>query len=100
MTELQDKVLACRDCSQEFIFTASEQDFYKQKGFENEPSRCPDCRARRKKNMGRGGDGQRTLFTVNCSACGKETQVPFKPIQEKPVYCRECFQARKQQSSN
>lgn len=99
MTELKDKTLVCKDCSQEFVFSASEQDFYKQKGFENEPSRCPECRSKRKKNMNRGGregDGQQKFFTVNCSACGKETQVPFKPVQEKPVYCRECFMARKQ----
>jgi len=101
--EFQDKTLACKDCGAQFVFTASEQDFYKSKGFENEPTRCADCRSKRKQNAmgnrgGRGGGGDRTqreLFTVNCSDCGKETQVPFKPTQDKPVYCRECFQSKK-----
>ena len=42
-----DKNLTCADCSQEFVFTASEQDFYSQRGF-TEPRRCPSCRASRK----------------------------------------------------
>jgi len=99
--ELQDKSLVCRDCSKEFTFTASEQEFYKSKGFENEPTRCADCRAKRKSGSmsnrrgGSGAGGERQLFTVNCSDCGKETQVPFKPVQEKPVYCRDCYQNKK-----
>jgi len=98
MTEVQDKKLACKECGQEFDFTASEQNFYKEKGFENEPTRCPDCRAKRKKNtMGRMGGPReaRESVTVTCSDCGKETQVPFKPVQGKPVYCRECYQTKK-----
>lgn len=97
MSEPQDKTLVCKECNAEFLFTASEQNFYKEKGFENEPTRCPECRAKRKKNtIGRsGGRENREMFTVNCSECGKETQVPFKPTQDKPVYCRECFQNKK-----
>ena len=49
-----DKNLTCADCGQEFVFTASEQDFYAQRGF-TEPRRCPSCRASRK--AARGGDG-------------------------------------------
>ena len=45
---MEDKTLTCRDCNQEFVFTAGEQEFYKEKGFENEPVRCPDCRRARK----------------------------------------------------
>lgn len=47
-----DKPLICRDCGQEFSFTAGEQEFYAQRGFTNEPSRCPDCRAARKASGG------------------------------------------------
>ena len=47
---MEDKKIICKDCGQEFIFTAGEQEFYKEKGFENEPIRCPDCR-RAKKQM-------------------------------------------------
>ncbi|HBS58907.1 MAG TPA: zinc-binding protein [Firmicutes bacterium] len=89
-----DKELTCKDCGQEFVFTAGEQQFYAEKGFENIPGRCPSCRSARK-NQSRGGYGnraQREMFTAVCASCGVETQVPFKPNGLKPVYCRDCFQ--------
>ncbi|KAB2954646.1 zinc-binding protein [Heliorestis acidaminivorans] len=91
----QDKVLACKDCGAEFEFTASEQEFYAEKGFTNEPGRCPQCRAARKaqNNNNRGGyREERQMYPVTCSACGVETTVPFQPRGDKPVYCRDCFQ--------
>lgn len=45
---MADKNLTCKDCGSEFVFTEGEQEFYKEKGFENEPQRCPDCRRARK----------------------------------------------------
>lgn len=45
---MEDKTLSCRDCGNEFVFTTGEQEFYKEKGFENDPVRCPDCRKARK----------------------------------------------------
>lgn len=88
----QDKTLTCRDCGNEFVFTASEQDFYAEKGFTNEPGRCPACRAARKQQNNRGGrQQQREMFDVTCAACGAETQVPFRPSSDRPVYCRDCF---------
>lgn len=45
-----DKVLTCKDCGKEFVFSEREQDFYKEKGFENDPVRCPDCRKAKKLN--------------------------------------------------
>jgi hypothetical protein len=45
---MADKTLVCKDCQKEFVFTEGEQAFYKEKGFENEPQRCPDCRRARK----------------------------------------------------
>jgi CxxC-x17-CxxC domain-containing protein len=33
--------------------------------------------------------------STNCSQCGRETTVPFRPTQGRPVFCRECFQSRK-----
>lgn len=53
---MADKTLNCKDCNNEFIFSEGEQAFYKEKGFENEPQRCPDCR-RAKKAQRRGGNG-------------------------------------------
>ncbi len=51
-----DKTLTCADCGQEFTFTASEQDFYAQRGF-SEPRRCPSCRASRKAARNSNGGG-------------------------------------------
>lgn len=94
----QDKTLTCRECGAEFIFTASEQEFYESKGFTNEPGRCPQCRAarRQRNNNGggydrRGGRTQREMFPAICAACGVETEVPFRPSGDRPVYCRDCF---------
>jgi len=54
---MADKTLTCKDCNSEFIFTEGEQAFYKEKGFENEPQRCPDCRrARKMERNNRGGN--------------------------------------------
>jgi predicted RNA-binding Zn-ribbon protein involved in translation (DUF1610 family) len=53
--EMADKTLVCKDCGKEFVFTEGEQAFYKEKGFENEPQRCADCRrARKQQNNNRG----------------------------------------------
>ncbi|SFB18207.1 zinc-ribbon domain-containing protein [Clostridium frigidicarnis] len=45
---MEDRTLVCKDCGKEFVFTAGEQEFFKSKGFENDPVRCPDCRRARK----------------------------------------------------
>ncbi|MGI6176595.1 MAG: zinc-ribbon domain containing protein [Christensenellales bacterium] len=84
----QDKTIACKDCGQSFVFTASEQDFYKEKGFANEPQRCKSCRDARK---GGGGRGQREMFNATCASCGCSCQVPFQPRNDRPVYCNVCF---------
>ena len=90
---MEDKTLVCRDCGQEFVFTVGEQEFYAQRGFQNEPSRCRDCRDARRSQQGE-GRGQREMFDAVCAECGKETKVPFRPRLEKPVYCSECFANR------
>jgi CxxC-x17-CxxC domain-containing protein len=111
-----DKTLTCRDCGQQFIFTAGEQEFYAEKGFTNEPTRCPDCRSARKASRA-GGDtysarsgggsygaprqdrGEREMHPAVCSNCGRDTMVPFVPTSGKPVYCQECFRAQRDQRS-
>lgn len=90
----EDKVLNCRDCGADFTFTAGEQEFYAEKGFENEPSRCPSCRAL-KRQQRNGFRGERQMHPAVCAECGAETEVPFKPSGEKPVYCRDCFQSKR-----
>jgi CxxC-x17-CxxC domain-containing protein len=91
--EYRDKVLKCVDCGTDFVFTAGEQIFYADKGFRNEPKRCKNCKSQRGQNHGQGHSRSET--TTVCSQCGKETTVPFRPTQGRPVYCRECFQQRR-----
>ena len=92
--EYRDRVLKCIDCSAEFVFTAGEQLFFADKGFKNEPKRCKACKSKRSQSLN--GEGyQRVETTTTCSQCGKETTVPFRPTQGRPVYCRECFQQRR-----
>ncbi|HVB23770.1 MAG TPA: zinc-ribbon domain containing protein [Ktedonobacteraceae bacterium] len=91
-----DKTLKCRDCGNDFEFTAGEQEFYQQKGLMNQPGRCPSCRAaRRSASNGMGGrSGERApreMHTVICAECGTETQVPFLPKNDRPVYCSPCY---------
>jgi len=93
--EYQDRVLKCVDCNSEFVFTAGEQAFYADKGFRNEPKRCKSCKQKRAENQGYGAGGTRSETRTSCSQCGKETTVPFKPTQGRPVYCRDCFQRRR-----
>ncbi|HCA72057.1 MAG TPA: zinc-binding protein [Ruminococcaceae bacterium] len=83
----QDKTLICKECGAEFVFTAGEQEFYAAKGFIHEPRRCKACREKLK-NVNR---QEREMYTAVCAKCGKETKVPFKPREDRPVYCSECF---------
>jgi len=83
----QDKVLTCKECGQEFVFTAGEQQFYAEKGFQNEPQRCKKCRDARKN----AGKPQREIFYTTCARCGGEARVPFQPSNDRPVYCSECY---------
>ena len=50
---MEDKTLVCKDCGAEFVFTVGEQEFYKEKGFDNEPKRCMACRRARKQQNNR-----------------------------------------------
>lgn len=86
-----DKTLVCRDCGRQFIFSAGEQEFYLSRGLESEPSRCPECRAARRRGRYSDYGAPREMHSVICAACGKETEVPFEPRSGRPVYCRECF---------
>ena len=83
----EDKTLVCKECSAEFVFSAEEQEFYAEKGFVNEPQRCKSCRDERKA----AARASRERFTTVCASCGAEATVPFKPREERPVYCSDCF---------
>jgi CxxC-x17-CxxC domain-containing protein len=95
--EYRDKTLVCIECHQTFVWSAGEQLFYADKNFKNEPKRCKGCKGKRSARMG--GGRERVETVTNCSQCGKETTVPFKPTQGRPVFCKECFQARKTTAS-
>jgi CxxC-x17-CxxC domain-containing protein len=89
-----DKTLKCRECGNDFVFTAGEQEFYQQKGLMNQPARCPSCRANRRATGGAGTRSERApreMHTVTCAECGNETQVPFLPKNDRPVYCSPCY---------
>jgi CxxC-x17-CxxC domain-containing protein len=109
-----DQVLHCADCGIDFVFSASEQEFFAQKGFASAPKRCSSCRAQRRASGNGGGAsshgndngggassygngnggfsrGPREMFDAVCARCGKDTQVPFRPTGARPVYCSDCF---------
>lgn len=90
----EDKTLECQDCGISFTFSADEQELFAQRGYNNEPKRCNECRTARKQQRG-GGDSysyrQREMFPAVCAQCGKDTEVPFQPRQDRPVYCRDCY---------
>jgi CxxC-x17-CxxC domain-containing protein len=102
-----DQVFTCADCGIDFVFSASEQEFFAQKGFTSAPKRCSSCRAQRRATGGGGSyasssgggynggggysRGPREMFDAVCARCGKDTQVPFRPTGARPVYCSDCF---------
>ena len=88
----EDKNLTCTDCSSTFIFSADDQSYHAEKGYQNEPKRCPDCRSSRRAGGGYGG-GAREMHPAVCAQCGKDTEVPFRPSGDRPVYCSDCFSA-------
>ena len=112
----EDKTITCADCGQPFTFTASEQAFYAEKGFSDSPKRCKTCRQARKQqrnspsyggddsygggsSYGGGGSSYdrapRQMYDAVCADCGKTAQVPFQPTGSRPVYCNDCFRARR-----
>ena len=107
-----DQVLTCTDCGIDFVFSASEQEFFAEKGFTSAPKRCSSCRAQRRaagggnggagassygngSGYGGGGGGYsrapREMHDATCARCGNQTQVPFRPTGARPVYCSDCF---------
>jgi CxxC-x17-CxxC domain-containing protein len=107
MASSEDKSITCVDCGEEFLFTAGEQAFYRERGLTNEPTRCKACREKRKAGRPGGGGGgggggfgrsdrsDKPMYPATCSQCGRDTQVPFQPTGGRPVLCRDCFQAAK-----
>jgi CxxC-x17-CxxC domain-containing protein len=98
----QDRTLTCQDCNQSFTFSADDQAYHAEKGFTNEPKRCQSCRQSRRNERGNGGGyGQspREMYPAVCAQCGKQTEVPFQPRGDRPVYCSDCFRQQPASSS-
>ena len=100
----QDRDLTCVECDQTFVFTADDQQYHADKGYTNEPKRCPNCRQARRASRGYDGGGggggfgggfgggmRREMHPAVCAECGKDTEVPFRPTGERPVYCSDCY---------
>jgi CxxC-x17-CxxC domain-containing protein len=100
--EFQDRTLKCVDCGGDFVFTAGEQLFFHDKNFRNEPKRCKSCKAKRLSVLAnpalRPSRGRVETAAV-CSQCGKETTVPFRPTQGRPIFCRDCFKEKRHAAS-
>ena len=103
---MSDKTLTCVECNLEFTFSDDDQRFHAEKGY-TDPKRCPSCRsARRSGGGGYGGGGRsygssygstrapRGMHPATCAQCGKETDDPFLPTGDRPVYCSDCFRKR------
>jgi CxxC-x17-CxxC domain-containing protein len=102
-----DLQLTCSDCGQDFVFTADDQAFFRERGY-SAPKRCRNCRQAKKAQQGGGGGGgyagggggggfragATTGTSVICAGCGQQTTVPFEPRGDRPVFCRSCYQAQ------
>ncbi|WP_312729367.1 zinc-ribbon domain containing protein [Enterococcus sp.] len=84
----EDKTLICKDCGDHFTFTAGEQEFYAEHGYENEPKRCKPCRDTLRRAA---REGTRHMHNAICTDCGQPCKVPFNPAEDRPVYCEDCL---------
>lgn len=91
----QDQTLTCRDCGASFVFTARDQAFFAEKGFTNPPTRCRDCRQKKKEAAARQtalGE-PKTLYKISCKNCGKVGEMAIEPRKPDDILCAECFLA-------
>jgi len=91
----QDRTLTCRDCGQDFTFSAGEQGFYAGRGLTNVPGRCPSCRAARRSGQSSAPRMRGEQYETTCASCGRPATVPFVPREGRPVYCSDCFQSQR-----
>lgn len=95
--EFEDVTILCIDCGKEFTWTAGEQKFYSDKGLQNPPKRCKECKQAKNERISSiaaakaSGVKQKIEVAVHCANCKGYTTVPFYPSQGRPVYCRSCF---------
>ena len=96
-SEFEDKTIACIDCSGQFVWTAGEQVFFRDKQLQNPPKRCKQCKKAKNQRLAAieishaTGIRQRIEVSACCAKCATVTTIPFYPSQGRPVYCRACY---------
>ena len=96
-SEFEDKSIPCIDCKEDFVWTAGEQLFFRDKELKNPPKRCKACKKAKNSRLEAielartTGQRHRIEVSANCARCETTTTVPFYPCQGRPVYCRACF---------
>ncbi len=98
----QDRTLDCAECGEQFVFSADDQQYHSERGY-TDPKRCPACRRARRSQLGPSGGGggsraDRPMYPAVCAQCGRDTEVPFEPRGDRPVYCNECFAQQRSSS--
>ncbi len=94
---LEDTNIICIDCGNEFLWKVGEQLFFRDKGLQNPPKRCKDCKQAKNERLNsilasaETGIKQKIEVAVYCAKCSGYTTVPFYPSQGRPVYCRSCY---------
>ncbi len=97
VNEFEDTTILCVDCDRDFIWTAGEQAFFRDKKLQNPPKRCKECKQAKNARLAaitaaqESGVRQRIEVAVKCARCSQSTTVPFYPSQGRPVFCRSCF---------
>ena len=99
---MEDKYLVCKDCGEEFLFSVSEQEFYKEKGSKMNLAGAEIAERLASSHVvtveavvDRDFREDRPMFKAVCAECGEETTVPFEPSGDRPIYCRGCFNNRR-----
>ena len=96
-SEFSDVSIVCIDCGSDFVWTAGEQAFFRDKNLQNPPKRCKDCKKAKNERIAAlaraqiSGVKEKIEVSVKCARCETATTVPFYPSQGRPVYCRSCF---------
>lgn len=85
--KFSDIKLLCKDCGNEFIFSANDQKFYAKQGFVNAPARCKNCRIEFQNKKYQGLD----VCNIKCKICGRVGKLTIKPTHPKEVICGDCF---------
>ncbi len=105
-SEFDDIAIDCIDCTGQFIWTAGEQSFFRDKQLQNPPKRCKECKKAKNNRLAAieisraTGIRQRIEVSASCAKCSEVTTVPFYPSQGRPVYCRACYAEMNSATSN